>query len=126
MFKLRLAAAAKKCFKELTGEEVLNHKKIKIMEEIGEEIKDQLKISTMTMEEPKYNQLLIETLSKLEEMKMKKEQQTDIIFSIPFYSLSLKRLSISFSVLMFPQFLTSNSPSHNQQHSCLNTYLLLT
>ena len=44
-----------------------------------EEIKDQLKISTVTMEEePKYEQL-IEILSKLEEIIMEKEQQTKIL-----------------------------------------------
>ena len=42
------------------------------MEEIDDEIKYELKISTILMEEePKYKQI-IEILSKLEEMKMEK------------------------------------------------------
>ena len=78
MYDLRLSTAARRCFKEPKVEEVLKYKKVKMMEEIEEDIKDQLKISTVTMEEPEYDQL-IEILSKLEEIKMKKEQQTKIL-----------------------------------------------
>ena len=46
----------------------------------------------------------------------------DIVFSIPFYSLILKRSSIFFSVLMLPQFLTSNPPSSIHYFSPLNPW----
>ena len=44
----------------------------------------------------------------------------NIIFSIPFYNLPLKRPNISLSVLMFPQFLISNPPSSIHHFSPLN------
>ena len=44
----------------------------------------------------------------------------DIVISIPFYSLPLKRSSIFFSVLMFPEFLTSNPPCCIHYFSPLN------
>ena len=47
MYDLRLSTAARRSFKEPIGEEVLEYKKLKIMEEI----KDQLKLSTVIMGE---------------------------------------------------------------------------
>ena len=44
----------------------------------------------------------------------------DTIISIQFYFLSLKRPRILFSVLIFPQFLTSNPPSPNHHLTLLN------
>ena len=43
-----------------------------------------------------------------------------IFIFIPFYFLPLKRPNISFSVLMFPQFLASNPPSPNHHLTPLN------
>ena len=45
----------------------------------------------------------------------------DIIISIPFYFHPHKRPSLSFSVLMFPQFLVSNSPSSKHHLSPFNS-----
>ena len=67
VYDIWLTTAAKHCFKNLKGEEVIKFK-IKIMEEIGEDIKEQLKYSVVLMEEePNYDQL-IEELTKLEEI----------------------------------------------------------
>ena len=79
VYDMRLTAAAKNCFTNPKGEDVQRYKKIKIMEEIDEEVKEQLKYSTVLMdEEPNYEQLL-EALVKLEGIKNEKEQETKVL-----------------------------------------------
>ena len=51
------------------------------------------------------------------------QHMLNTIFSIPFYSLPIKRPRLSFSVLMFPQFLTSNPPNYIHCLFSLNPYL---
>ena len=78
VYDMQLTVAAKHCFKNPKREKVIRYK-IKIIEEIGEDIKEQLKYSMVLMEEePNYDQQ-IEALTKLEEMKSKKGQEPSVL-----------------------------------------------